>query len=141
VQYLVIGIAGVLLSEPWPTFALPGFKKVYTTEDQAQVLKPFFYAELEDQPGEYTQISEFQLFDGIQVSQLQGFLRKHFSEPQEYSKVAKLWIQQQLELGYPAINSAGLRVIWKRTIYEQSGDSMFVHSVDDVEEITISFRN
>lgn len=141
VQYLMIGIAGVLLSEPWPAFALPGFKKVYTTEDQAQVIKPFFYTELVNQPGEYMQISEFQLFNGIQTSQLQGFLRTHFSEPEEYSSKAKQWLRQQIEQEYPDMKSTELRIVWKRTIYEQTGDRMSLHSVDDVEEITISFRD
>lgn len=111
VQYLVIGVAGVLLSESWPAFALPGFKKVYTVEDQVQIIKPFFYTELTNDPDEYNQISEFQLFNGIQASQLQGFLRTHFSEREEYSKEAKQWLKQQIEREYSGMKSTGLKII------------------------------
>lgn len=141
VQYLWIGIAGVVWSEPWPAFALPGFKQVYMAEGQSQIRKPLFYLESENRPGEFEQISEIQLFDGIQISQLQGFLRTHFSEPREYSNEAKQWLQNRLEQEYPDKESAGLKVIWKEITYQHTGDSMFVQSEENVEEIKISFDN
>lgn len=137
-QYLFIGISDVLWSEPWPSFALPGFKNIYTTEGQSRILKPFFYAEVENESREFVEISEVHLFDGIQPSQLQGFLRTHFSEPQKYSTEAKQWLQKLVKQQHPDINSTELKVVWKEIAYEPSGDSMLVNSEENIVEITIS---
>lgn len=139
VQYLFIGIAGVFWSEPWPSFALPGFKNIYTTEGQSQIQKPFFYAEVEDESKELVEMSEFHLFDGLQPSQLQGFIRTHFSKAQNYSREAKQWLQKLIKQQHPDINSTGLKVTWKQITYEPSGDSMLVRSEKNIDEITISF--
>lgn len=141
IQYLWIGIAGIIWSEPWPSFALPGFKNIYATEEYSRIPKPSFYAVVEGESGESLEleISEFHLFDGIQPSQLQGFFRTHFSEPKNYSSKAKQWLQHQVEQEYPDTKIGGLKVVWKQITYQHDGDSMSVHSQNEINVLTISF--
>lgn len=140
-QYALIGICGYVMSEPWPTFALPGFKNVYSTEGQATVVKPFFYAEMRNSLGEYheTKISEYELFDGLQKSQVQGFIRTHFSEPKEFSREARQWLQDQVEQINPDYEGTGLKVIWREIVYEPGKDDVQIVPGDDIKVIEISF--
>ncbi|MDZ7682589.1 MAG: hypothetical protein U5J63_12985 [Fodinibius sp.] len=72
IQYMLIGIAGIVGSEPWPTFALPGFKKVATTGQQIQVVKPLFFVEMYSDKGTEIEVSPEELFEGLQPSQVTG---------------------------------------------------------------------
>lgn len=143
IQYLWIGIAGSVWSEPWPSFALPGFKNIYATEEYGRILKPFFYAEVEgkEESGENVdlEISAFHLFDEIQPSQLQGFFRTHFSEPKNYNTKTKQWLKHQVEQEYPDTEIGGLKVVWKQITYLHSGNSISVHSQKEINVVTISF--
>lgn len=142
-QYLWIGIAGVVWSEPWPSFALPGFKNVYVVDGYTQIQKPFFYVQVEETPGKSLEleVSEYKLFDGLQPSQLQGFFRTHFSEPKSLSTEAKQWLQHQIELVYgdPGTKARGLKVVWKQITYRHIGDSLLVDSQKKMNQFIISF--
>jgi hypothetical protein len=39
-QYGLVGVVGLIASEPWPAIVLPGFKSVYATTDAVTVDKP-----------------------------------------------------------------------------------------------------
>lgn len=140
-QYAMIGIIGVLISEPWPAFALPGFKNVYNTENQTKIVRPYFYAKVNDKSGGYQEIeiTEYQLFDGIKESQMQGFIRTHFSEPQSFSSDAREWIQKRVEQVYPEENPIELKVVWREIIHTMKGEQGMIESGDDLKEISIPF--
>lgn len=140
-QYAMVGVVGVLLSEPWPTFTLPGFKNVFTTERQTKVVKPHFYVKMNNRSGDYKeiQVSEHKLFDGLLESQMQGFIRTHFSEPQSFSRNAQQWLKDRVEQLYPESESTELRVVWKEVLFEQKAKEVAVKSGDNVKVITISF--
>ncbi len=135
-QYGLIGLAGLMGSEPWPAFALPGFKSVHTVQSQSEVISPLFYARSEET---YREISASELFQGIQPSQLQGFIRKNFSQQQQYSEEVQRWLKERIHQIYPEVSVSALKIVWEKTVYERIGDQLQIDSVENEKVITISF--
>lgn len=140
-QYALIGLYGIMISEPWPAFALPGFKNVHPTENQTKVIKPYFYAKMNYKNGKYqkVEISEYELFAGIKESQMQGFVRTHFSEPQSFSSDARQWLQDRIEQIHPESKSTELNIVWRESIYTKKEDQLMIESGDEVKVINIVF--
>lgn len=140
-QYALVGVFGLLISEPWPAFALPGFKNVHTAESQTKVVRPHFYARVNNKSGYFqeVQVSEYKLFDGIKESQMQGFIRTHFSEQKLFSNDGRQWLQDRVEQIYPESESNELKVVWREITYTQKADKLTIEFGEDVKVITISF--
>jgi len=140
VQYIFIGISGVLWSEPWPAFALPGFKNVPNTQNQTQVLKPYFYIQLDDSTGAEIEVEPSELFNGIQPSQLQGFIRTNFSQPKEFDRDVRQWFNRQITRMYPSVKAKTLKIRWKNVFYGQSEKRVVEISRENVRVVTIPFE-
>jgi hypothetical protein len=138
VQYMLIGLAGIIGSELWPSFALPGFKKVPTTEQRIQVVKPVFYI-VDAESSTETKINANELFEGLQTSQVQGFIRTNFSQPKQYPTAAKRWLQSRTELLYPNNTARALVVRWKLIVYEQADSDVVEVNRETLRVITVPF--
>ena len=141
VQYAFIGISGVIWSEPWPAFALPGFKNVPSTQIQTQVLRPYFYIQLADSAGAEIEVEPPELFDGIQPSQLQGFIRTNFSRPKEFDREVRQWFNRQITRTYPSIKAKTLKIRWKNVFYGQSEKGVVEKSRENVRVVTIPLES
>ncbi len=112
------------------------FTVVHTAQSQSEVISPLFYARSEET---YLETSASELFKGIQLSQLQGFIRKNFSHQHEHSEEARKWLQERIRQIYPGVSVLALKVVWKKTVYERTGDQLQIDSVENEKVITISF--
>jgi hypothetical protein len=97
VQYGLVGIIGVMESEPWPAFVFPGFKSVYVFESGFEIDQTYFevYPENRDEP---VQLLPYELFRELPRSQISGFMRAHFRDVEmieSLSQEAKNWIQTE----------------------------------------------
>jgi hypothetical protein len=109
VQYGLVGIIGVMKSEPWPAFVFPGFKSVYVFESGFEIDQTFIevYPENRDDP---VILLPYKLFRELPRSQISGFMRAHFSDAdmiETLSQEAKNWIQTQ---AYRALESRPVRM-------------------------------
>lgn len=136
IQYIYIGVVGVLWSEPWPAFALPGFKTVYTNQEQIEVTKPLFYAQLQN--GKEIEVGSAELFSGIQQSQLQGFIRTNFSEEKSFSDGVKDWLRKELKRMHPEKIPENLSIRWTQILYEKTDASVSEISRETTRVIKIS---
>lgn len=137
IQYLLVGVGGLFSSEPWPTFALPGFKNVYSTEQEQQIVRAFFYVHSSSDPHKRFEVAPDVLFAGIQPSQLQGFLRRHFDRPKTYSRESRTWLTQRLERLYPEDDLSALEVVWRKIIYTHENKEVVEKRIEDLRVVTI----
>ena len=115
-QYAVIGIVGVIQSEPWPAFVLPAFKSVFSSRDHIAVNHARFFVENKKNDAR-TEILPGVLFKGIKRSQLAGFLRTHFADSQQVSALdeeARLWLKGRLSQYYPSLEPDALHIQWSK---------------------------
>jgi hypothetical protein len=138
-QYMIVGIAGVLDSEPWPAFVLPGFKSVYATQDHVEMTEPRFTALAP--ANTVVEVDVHQLFKGLPTSKMQGFLKSNFSNQTEYSSEAKEWLEHRLGKLYPRKKFSALKVEWIQIIYDQQGDSVRIIDKVRLKSVTIPFTN
>lgn len=139
VQYMLIGIAGLAGTEPWPAFALPGFKQVYSTSSETQVIDPQFYIKFEDSQTE-KKVAPAELFQGLQPSQLYGFIRTNFMQPGEYSSEVKSWLKHRTKLLYPDKPIGMLYIRWNSIIFERRGGKLQETSAETMRVITIPMQ-
>jgi len=141
-QYGAVGVVGLMASEPWPAFVLPGFKNIYSAGDRVTVLQPRFYARWEKDSLQKRRVEEQQLFEGIQPSQLLGFIRTHFRDSVKAAALgpeARRWLRHNLERVLPeATAPAALEVEWARVSYSQTGRE--VRIVNETVEKAITIR-
>lgn len=137
VQYLGVGIVGALMSEPWPAFVLPGFKNVYDTEKRVEIDEPRFYI---ISNGEDIRISHFELFEGLQASQMQGFIQSNFRKPVQYSKEAKEWLKNRAESVFPDVKVDGIKISWIGMVFDQVDGEVEKHAIDQQEETIIHYE-
>lgn len=135
-QYVLVGIVGVLYSEPWPAFVLPGFKNIYATQDKVEITEPTIFALTSDSTRQ--PIDAFNLFKGLPTSQMSGFLRSNFNSKADYSPEAKNWLEQRLKHLYPDKNLTGLQVEWVQVTYKQENNVQSDSRKNS--QITIPFR-
>lgn len=63
-QYAVVGVVGVIKSEPWPAFVLPAFKSVLSSKDHVNVNQIKFYVE-NNKKGQLIEVKAEMLFGDI----------------------------------------------------------------------------
>lgn len=131
-QYAVIGIVGYYDTEPWPTFAFPGFKNVYVFDGLYEI--PDYQFELTDENNDRIAIlTPGQLFQEIPTSKLNGFMRANFSDEEsieEFSRKTEDWLLEK------AKKASGRRVAsvdvvhslkyFHRDILELDADSVLI---------------
>ena len=97
VQYGLVGIIGVIKSEPWPAFVFPGFKSVYVFESGFEIDQTYFEVHPVNR-GEPVKLLPYELFRELPRSQISGFMRSHFRDAktiESLSQEAKNWIQTE----------------------------------------------
>lgn len=137
---MLVGIVGVLHSEPWPAFVLPGFKSVYEAKGQVEITSPKFFVKWQNSHVSKKEIAASTLFSGLQQSQLQGFIRSNFSQT-DYSPEARNWLKKRLLQIYPDSSIAALEVAWIPISYQPMGDSIQVSNGESTQTITIPLNN
>lgn len=120
-QYLLVGLVGVLYSEPWPAFVLPGFKSVYATQNNIEITEPRIVALTSDSTRQ--PVDALDLFEGIPTSQLSGFLRSNFGNQIDFSSEAKYWFKQRLKQLFPDEKYSGLQIEWRQITYDKKEDN------------------
>ncbi len=140
-QYMMVGIVGVLDSEPWPAFVLPGFKSVYATQEHVEITEPRFVALMPADTAEQAEVDVYHLFEGLPTSQMQGFLRSNFSNQTEFSSEARVWLEHRLKKMYPQKKFSALKVEWIQVTYDQQGDSVRIVDKMNSKTVTIPFTS
>ncbi len=106
IQYGLIGVVGYYHSEPWPSFAFPGFKSVYVHDDGYKIEQTRFV--LKDSVNdEVVELSPNQFFPEIPRSMTSGFIRARFSDQkmiESYDDNTRIWMIEK------ASNMAGFDV-------------------------------
>ncbi len=115
-QYIVVGIVGYKWSEPWPAFVYPGFKNIYVDEEGFAINKSEFLIGI---PNSDTSVAipPYKFFPEIPRSQIQGFMRTHFSDEetvQEMDDDVKTWISEHARSFIDDHQEYTLSVIWKQ---------------------------
>jgi|GEM_PF-1149336 hypothetical protein len=113
-QYAVVGVVGVIKSEPWPAFVLPAFKSVLSSKDHVNVNQIKFYVE-NNKKGQLIEVKAEMLFGDINQSQLQGFFRTHFADSSTvagFNAATKRWLAQKIKKQYLFKDVNHLRIEW-----------------------------
>ena len=132
IQYLMVGIIGVIHSEPWPAFTLPGFKNVFDRGEFIQQKVPVFVVEGAD--GETYRIRPSRMFRDIPVSHHNGIMRHQFN-PARFSSDGRLkmmtpegydWLGARIEeeTGLKLTDSGRIFVVWSDHFYRIRGEEM-----------------
>lgn len=145
IQYGVVGMVDVIASEPWPAFVLPGFKNIYSTQDRVEIVEPHFYARWGGEHPPKQIVPAQVLFDGLQPSQLQGFIRTHFQDSTKvaaFSPQTRMWLRQKVQKVFPdRAPPVALEVVWARVTYDQTGTGVRVDHETVEKKITIQLSN
>lgn len=96
-QYAMIGIVGYYKSEPWPTFAFPGFKSVYVFNGSYEI-RDFQFELTDENDDQIMFLTPGQLFHEIPTSKLNGFMRANFSDEESiegFSRKTEDWLLEK----------------------------------------------
>ena len=96
-QYAIVGIVGLKLSEPWPAFVFPGFKSVYVYEDSYQ-LNDFVLAVENNENRLMREFTPRQFFYEIPNSQLAGFVRSNLESAEDsgdFDSSTRIWFHER----------------------------------------------
>lgn len=131
-QYAVIGIVGYYDSEPWPSFAFPGFKNVYVFDGLYEI-RDYQFELTDENDDRITTLTPAQLFQEIPTSKLNRFMRANFSDEisiEGFSRKTEDWL---LEKAQDASSSpvASVDVVhyqkyFQRDIFELDTDSVLI---------------
>jgi hypothetical protein len=132
IQYLMVGIIGVIHSEPWPAFTLPGFKNVFDRGEFIEQKVSVFVVEGVD--GEAYRIRPSRVFRDIPVSHHNGIMRHQFN-PARFSSGSRLkmmtpegydWLRARIEeeSGLMPAESGQILVVWSDHFYRIRGEEM-----------------
>lgn len=138
-QYGMVGILGVLFREPWPALVLPGFKNIYFKEDRIELEEPQIFAKVSDRE-EWVKISASGLFQGLQASQLQGFLFANFRDPAKaagFSIEGKRWLSDRLQKLHPGASYTSLKIEWQKKVFKFDKGDRNLDSTKTVPELEI----
>lgn len=135
-QYVLVGIIGSLQSEPWPAFVFPGFKNVYVYEDGYELRDVIFeiHQESEEEP---VRLSSLRIFPEIPPSQISGFVRTHFSTPDQVNHLneeSKKWLIRHAER-FADQPVTDIRISWVRNYYSKPA----IHATPDSTSVTTHF--
>jgi hypothetical protein len=118
-QYAVVGIVGYKKSEPWPALVLPAFKSVYSTDDLLYVDQLEFYVE-NNKNGQLIEVYPGSLFQDVNKSQLQGFLRTHFKDSlttASFNANTRQWLKKRLKQDQSNQKICRLTIRWVRKMF------------------------
>lgn len=138
-QYAVVGIVGVMKSEPWPAFVFPAFKSVFSSQENITVDQARFFVENKENDT-LTEISPEVIFKGIKKSQLQGFLRSHFSDSLHiatFNDETKMWLNNRLNRQYPSLNSNILQIQWSKEVFHPTAPTVTVDTIKITNQFTL----
>lgn len=140
-QYLMVGVIGVIHSEPWPAFTLPGFKNVFDTGEFIEHKVPVFV--VTGPAGDEHMLRPGQIFRDIPVSHHNGIMRHQFKPggrsvkdrvklmtPEGYD-----WLMARIEKESGSAASDSLLVIWSDHFFRIRGEEM--HHVSSVPADTL----
>lgn len=78
-QYIVVGVVGYYMAEPWPAFVFPGFKNVYESNNYYLVQQTRF--ELYGTGNEkIASVEPYHFFPDVPHSQIAGLMRSVFHD-------------------------------------------------------------
>ncbi|MCC5914536.1 MAG: hypothetical protein JJU46_09200 [Balneolaceae bacterium] len=127
-QYALVGIVGELKSEPWPAFVFPGFKSVYSDGEGYQ-LNDIRFELYEGE--EVVTLMPHHLFSEMPRSQVSGFVRSHFSDPDQIDSItpeAREWLYKEARresgLAVDRIELVGLRFHFPQSLQVAEPDSV-----------------
>jgi hypothetical protein len=130
VQYGLVGVAGVIHSEPWPAFVFPGFKSVYVYESGFEIDQTFFEIYIHEQ-SEPVVVLPYQLFPELPRSQISGFMRTHFKDPESIdllSSEGRSWLFRQAQMA-TGKQPAWLEIVDTKTFYSSGMQELQPDSV------------
>lgn len=127
-QYALVGIVGELKSEPWPALVFPGFKSIYSDGDGYQLSDlRFELYEGED----VVNLMPHHLFSEMPRSQVSGFVRSHFSNPDQIEAITpetRQWLYQEARresgLAVDRIELVGLKLHFPQSLEVAEPDSV-----------------
>lgn len=129
-QYVMVGVIGVIHSEPWPAFTLPGFKNVFDKGDFIEHRVPVFV--VTGEAGEEHILRPSQVFRDIPVSHHNGIMRHQFN-PAGKSATDRIkvmtpegydWLSARIEEEAGFAGSDRILVIWSDHFYRIRGEEM-----------------
>lgn len=139
IQYAFVGIIGELESEPWPAFVFPGFKNVYSVNDSFEITHHFFNVYPAGSESAI-EVRPEQMFSNLPLSQVPGFMRTHFQEPESianFSEDAGIWLYQ-LAGDFLQSEPVRIEVVTRVSSYLQSERGIIFDSILDERIISIA---
>lgn len=129
-QYGMVGIIGVIYSEPWPAFTLPGFKNVFDTGEFIEHKVPVFV--VTGGAGEELILRPAQIFRDIPVSHHNGIMRHQFNPSRKSVKDGVKvmtpegfdWLRARIEEETGFSGSDRIMVVWSDHFYRIRGEEM-----------------
>jgi hypothetical protein len=129
-QYVMVGVIGVIHSEPWPAFTLPGFKNVFDTGEFIEHRVPVFV--VTGEAGNEHILRPAQIFRDIPVSHHNGIMRHQFN-PARKSVTNRVkvmtpegydWLSARIEEETGFSVSDSIMVVWSDHYYRIRGEEM-----------------
>lgn len=129
-QYLMVGVIGVIHSEPWPAFTLPGFKNVFDRGEFIEHKVPAFV--VTGEAGEEHTLRPAQIFRDIPVSHHNGIMRHQFNPAgKSVSERVKVmtpegydWLIARTEEEAGFRGAERIMVVWSDNFYRIRGEEM-----------------
>jgi hypothetical protein len=129
-QYVMVGVIGVIYSEPWPAFTLPGFKNVFDKGEFIAHRVPVFI--VTGEAGAEHTLRPAQIFRDIPVSHHNGIMRYQFNparrtrtdrykvmSPEGYD-----WLSARIEEETGFTGYDHITVVWSDHFYRIRGEEM-----------------
>ncbi len=139
-QYGIVGVAGYYHSEPWPAFVFPGFKSVHVFEEGFEIGQTRF--EVYRQEGEEpVSLQPQQLFSGIPLSQVPGFMRTHFHDEESIRNISnegQLWLRMQVQQA-AGFEPASMDVVQYAEYYSHHPEGAVKVSVAELKRTSLQF--
>ena len=141
-QYAIVGVVGLMKSEPWPAFVLPAFKSVYSTDGRIVVDQLRLYAQSDDN-GRVLEVDPNLLFKEVKGSQRQGIYRTHFSDSTSiagFDTQTKAWLKNKINEQHPSLAADQLNIQWVKKVFNLSTTGSAGYTTKKSKQFSISLE-